>query len=209
MHATFFHEILCKIKFYLSTSQGRSFVCDWVLTMRPSPNDQAGRIHKQAFVVNKIAFYRTLHTHTHTLLGGPERSHTYFVPDVDRCSLCPLRTECGFTFLYSSTDSETICDWGWPFRRCSVLRDMLNRHTVLRYHRQTLSSPSRRGQPSERRHPSRLRSAVIRLAQVDLNLSHTCLVCHYGRQIRLFILFSKVDRPSSALGHLLVARYCL
>lgn len=34
--------------------------------MRSSPNDQSGRIHKEAFVVNKIAFY----CHTHTFLGG-------------------------------------------------------------------------------------------------------------------------------------------
>ncbi len=86
---------------------------------------------------------------------------------------------------------------------------MLNSHTLLRYHRQAVSSASVRGGPSECRHPSRLPSAVIRLAQVDHNLSHSCLVCHYVRQALLFIPFSEVDRPYSALGHLLVGRYCL
>lgn len=179
--------------------------------MRPSPNDQAGRIHKQAFVVNKTALYRTLHTHTHTHFFRGAREISYLLcADLDRCSLCPLHNECGLTFLRSSKDPETVCDWEWPFHRCSLLlRDMLNSHSVLLYHRQALSGSSRRGQASERRHPSRLRTAVIWLAQVDLNLSHICLVCHYGRQIRLFILFSEFDRPYSALGHLLVARYCL
>lgn len=85
---------------------------------------------------------------------------------------------------------------------------MLNSHTVLRHHRKAVSSASVCSQPSERKHPSGLPSAVIRLAQVDHNLSHTCLVCHYVRQILLFIPFSEVDRPYSALGHLLVGRYC-
>lgn len=159
-----------------------------------SPNDQAGRLHKQAFMVD--------------LPSSSQIPYLFTCSGVDRCSFCPLLTECGLTFLCSSTHPKTIFDRRCLFRCCFLLRDMLNSHTLFRFHRQAVSSASDIGQASERRHPSRLPSAVIRLAKVDDNLSRTCLVCHYGRQILLFIPFSEVDRPYSALGHLLVGRYC-
>lgn len=137
-----------------------------------SPNDQAGRLHKQAFMVDLPLLLRTL---------GADPILMYLCAGVDRCSLCPLLTECGLTFLCSSTHPKTIFNRRCLFRSCSLLRDMLNSHTVFRYHRQAVSSASDIGQASERRDPSRLPSAVIRLAKVDDNLSRTWLVCHYGR----------------------------
>lgn len=174
--------------------QRRKFVCHWVFIM-PSPNDQAGRVHKQAFMVDCILSYAWADS-------------ILTCPGVNRYSLCLVLTECGLTFLCSSTHPKTIFDWRCLFRCRSLLYDMLNSHTVLYYTRQSVSSASDSGQASERRHPSRFPSAFIRLAQVDDNLCHTCLVCHYGRQILLFIPFSEIDRPYSALGHLLVGRYC-
>lgn len=159
-----------------------------------SPNFQEGRIHKQAFIISgpQIAWADPLLT----------------CADVNRCSPCPLLIECGLTFLCSSTRPQTTL-----YRRCllrcrSLLHDMRNSYNLLRYRREDVSSASLFHQPSRRRNTSRLTSAVIRLSQVDHRLPHACLVCHYGRQIQLSISFQEVDRSCSALGHLLVGRYC-
>lgn len=159
-----------------------------------SPNFQAGRIHKQAFIVSG------------SLIAWADPVLT--CAGVNRCFTCPLLIECGLTFLCSSTRSKTTLHRRCLLRCRSLLYDMRNSHNLLRYRRQDVSSASHFHQTSGRRNTSRLPSAVIRLSQMDHRLPHACLVFHYGRQIQLSISFQEIDRSCSAIDRLLVGRYC-